>query len=158
MDISSWELFSSRTSRQENISEPWSFWHRDVTALGHFSTRIFWHVDVSGHVHFSTEQSNIKHFGTDILAWVPLRQNVHIPKHPCDEMCQCHNVPVLKCPWYRKIPMLKCSHAEMSSCRKVPVMKCSCRNVSCRNVRCQNKPKPEIQVGHLNYSTILTTD
>ena len=40
------------------------------------------------------------------------------------EMFKCCNVLVQKCPWCRNIPMLKCSHAEMSSRQKVPMMKC----------------------------------
>ena len=129
--------FGMRTFRHENISAWVYFGTMDVSAQGHFSTRIFQHMDISAHVHFGTVHSNI-----DISVWVPLCQNVHVPKYPCAEMSHCRNFPVPKRPWCQKIPKPKCSCVEMSLCQKFTVMKCSCRNISCWNVRCRNKPNP----------------
>ena len=119
----------------------WTFHHEDFSARAYFGTITFrhgyfltpWHWNISAQGYFSTLTFQHR---------APVRkclcQNVHVSKHPCAKMFQCHDVPVPECPWYQNIPMPKCCRAKMSSCRKVPVMKCPCGNVSCRNVRCPN--------------------
>ena len=145
--------FITRTFQQEDISAQEHFCmgiiqHKDVTSQGHYSTGTFQHKDISAHWCFSTCTfwhcaKHYRHFGIYISAWLPLCQNVHVPKYPCPKMSQwCCNVPVPKRSLCWKIPMPKCSCVKMFSCRKVTMMKCPCQNVSCRNVRCRNKPKP----------------
>ena len=118
-------LFEHLTFLQE------TFWHGYISANGQglYGTGKFWHKAISAHGYFST----------DILAWLPLCQNVHVPKYPSAKMFQCRNGPVPKCPWCKKytywnVLAPKCPSAKMSLCQKVPVMKCPCWNVSCRKV------------------------
>ena len=127
-------LFGTRTFQQENISAWVYFSTTDILAQGFYGARTgkFWH---KAHGYFST----------DILARLPLCQNVHVPKYSSAKMFQCRNDHVPKCPWCKKILMPKCSCAKMSLCQKVPVVKCPCWNVSSQNVRCPNKPKPNIE-------------
>ena len=97
--------------------------HWNISAQGYFGTWTFWHITFWHHA------KQYRHFSTDILAWVPPCQNVHVPKCPSatSPPCQnvhdakkypCWNVLVSKCPRAEKSPWwnvrVEMSHVEMS--------------------------------------------
>ena len=69
-DFSVQQHSGPRTFRLGNITVPWTFWYRDIRALGHFGTRIFWHMDVLAHINFGTMQSKI-HCVAKVYAVLP---------------------------------------------------------------------------------------
>ena len=86
-DISSRGFFSTRTFCHENISTLVYFGTMDNLEQECYSTGTFQHKDVSAHWHFGTWTfwhcaKQHRHFYTDILAQVPLSQNVLVPKCP----------------------------------------------------------------------------
>ena len=122
MDISSQELFVTRTFQQKNISARVFFCTIDGSARWRYSAGTFWH-----------RGTHAKMSAPKCLYCFARSQNVHVLKYPWAKMSQCRDLYGAK---------EKCSRAEMSLCQKNPVMKCPCQKVSCWNVMCQNKLKP----------------
>ena len=117
----------------------------DSWRLGLISARgitgIFWHEDISAQEHFGTGAPVPKCLCRNVYvalhsAKMSMCQNVNVLKHPCAEMCQCCNIPVLNCPLCRNIPMLKCSRAEKSPwwnvCAEMSLAKMSGAEISPR--------------------------
>ena len=128
--IEGFKLFQHRhfitgTFRHVDISSPWTFQQGDYLAHELFRTRTFWHRDITALIHFSTWifwQNGcfgiVTHFNTCAKMSVPKRPYVllcMVPKFPSAETSMCWNIFVPKCP-----------SAIMSPCHNVPMPKCPC--------------------------------
>ena len=111
-----------------NILSPWTFWHKDFLARGHFGTRYFgtWtfrHMDIWAPCKAIWTFWH-RHFGTCAT----------VPKCPCAEMSSCRNIHGAQKSLCQKVRMMKSPWTKMPMCRNayraksctgqnVPVMK-----------------------------------